>query len=53
VNVERSITAFVSFDEPTLGGATSMPVEDVLELCLEPPQTIIVPSFEEFFDELS
>jgi hypothetical protein len=50
VDVERSLCAFVTFGEPTIGGATTLPVEDVLQACLHIAETIILPTFEEFFD---
>jgi hypothetical protein len=50
VDVERSLSAFVTFAEPTIGGATSLPVEDLLQACLHIAETIILPTFEEFFD---
>jgi len=36
--------------EPTLGGATTLMVEQVLEVCLNATQTVIVPAFEKFIN---
>jgi hypothetical protein len=52
VQVERSVTSCVSFDEPGLKELTryQIPIEDVLEMCLEQVDLIIVPAFRELFD---
>jgi hypothetical protein len=52
VQVERSVTSGVSFDEPGLKELTryQIPIQDVLQLILEQVKKIIVPAFRELFD---
>jgi hypothetical protein len=46
--VKRSIAAYVTFDEPTVGEASRLNVEDVLQVCLEQVETVIIPAFDQF-----
>jgi hypothetical protein len=50
VKVERSVAAEVSFDERVLGEARTLPVEHLLQLCLDVVQFDIIPKFEEFLN---
>lgn len=46
VDVQRRFSAYVTFDEPTVGSGTdTLEVENVLELCLEQVKSAIVPAF--------
>jgi hypothetical protein len=49
VQVQRGFLPFVSFDESALGkGAATLPVDHILELCLDVADRTIVPAFEKF-----
>lgn len=49
VQVQRGFMPFVSFDESALGkGAATLPVDHILQLCLNGVQSIVVPAFEKF-----
>jgi len=49
VNVQGVCHPFVSFDESALGRqASALPVDHILQLCLDCAQGIIVPAFDKF-----
>lgn len=49
VDVQRSFTALVTFNErDSLGDADGLPVEYILESCLETINATIIPAFEKF-----
>jgi hypothetical protein len=48
VEVKRSFAPLVTFDESTLGAASSLPVEYVLQQCAYTVNSMIVPAFEKF-----
>jgi hypothetical protein len=48
VDVKISIAAYVTFDEPTIGQASRLGVEDLLQVCLDQVETVIVPAFNQF-----
>ncbi len=47
VDLQRSFSAFVTFGEPSLGRAATLPVESVLKSCLDAVRNGILPTFEE------
>jgi hypothetical protein len=54
VEVDRELTPFVSFDESALGpNAPNLPVEDVLQSCLDTVELAIIPAFSQFLKERS
>jgi hypothetical protein len=49
VQVEGAFTPFVSFDETALGiNAPNLPVDHVLQSCLDAVEKIVIPAFSEF-----
>ncbi len=51
VKVQRGFIPFVTFAEATLGkGPATLPVDHVLELCVDVAEKVIVPAFEKFLD---
>ena len=48
VNVERTSSVYVVFDEPTVGKSAHLAVEDILKLCIEEIENDIIPAFAHF-----
>jgi hypothetical protein len=46
VNVKRRFTVYVTFDEPLIGDAKRITVQDLLQVCLQEVETVIVPAFD-------
>jgi len=46
VNVKRSFTPYITFDETIGVGPDTLETEDVLKVCLEQFETVIIPTFE-------
>jgi hypothetical protein len=50
VDLKRSLASYVTFDEPTVGQASTLEVQHVLHVCLEQVQTTIIPMFDQILN---
>jgi hypothetical protein len=48
VDVKRSYTVYVTFDEPTVGKSPTLEVQEVLQFCIEQVKGDLIPAFVHF-----
>jgi len=51
-NMERSLYPYVTFDEKAISkGPSTLEVQDVMKLCLEQVESVVIPAFDQFLNQ--
>jgi len=48
VDMKRSYTVYITFDEPTVGKSATLEVQEVLQFCIEQVKSNLIPAFVHF-----
>jgi hypothetical protein len=51
VNMQRSFTPYITFDETVGDGPSTLTTESLLETCLKEFETVIIPTFEKLIQK--